>query len=1087
MLILKNLKYFRKQNIALLIGSLIATAVLTGALIVGDSVKYSLSKLVDERLGEYQFALVTGDRFVRTALASEIANELKAKSTATLLVQGISINSNNKRRINKTQILGVNNDFWKSSNIQMPDFTEDEVIISESVAEKLDLKIGNEILLRISNAGIIPLNAPFTSEAAPSIALRLKIKAIATNESLGKFSLKNIQSATHNVFINRALLARKLDLKNLSNLILITQNEDNNITEELLNESLKHNVKLKDYSLNLKSIAAHYELKSDRVFIDNSISDKLSGLKLNQDKILTYFVNSLSANEKFSPYSFVSAVSENYLSKKISDNEIVINSWLADDLKANIGDTICLKYFVIGPLRKLEENSSDYIVKNILDIDGKYFTQDLMPDLPGLTDAGNCSDWDTGIPIDLKLIRDKDENYWDEYKGTPKAFISLKKGHEIWHNKYGNYTSLKFMADETEALNKLILNKLSPKDINFKFLNIRNEGQRAATSGVDFGELFLSLSFFIIAAAVLLIVLIYSLSIESRNTETGIYKSLGFTNKLIFKIYFSESVLVIATGSVLGGIAAIFYNNIMISALNTIWKDAIQTNTLQAYVDPVTIFAGVFIGAITALLAIFFILRKTLKRNAVSIVRNVPDNVKISKSKTSMIISVLGFFLTLGLIAYSVFISTLQNSAVLLISGAMFLVGSISLFSTFLNASESKNSSQLNITSLKLAFLNAGRNKKRSVAVVALLSLGVFTVIVTGANRQTFSGSENNRKSGTGGFTFWVENTMPILHDLNTEKGKQHYGLEDEKILKMTRFVQFHNLPGDDASCLNLNQVQNPQILGVKPELFDSLQAFSFAVKIKDFENPWQELNRKYDGSVIPAIADQTVIQWGLMKSVGDTLIYRNEKGDEIKLLLIAGLKGSVFQGNILISDAYFTKQFPSASGSKMMLVDTPNDKKNEVSELLNFTLSDYGIELTSTTKRLAAFYSVTNTYLSVFMILSGLGVILGTFGLGIVIIKNILDRKHETALMQAIGFKQKHIVNLVFTENLILLTTGLIIGILSAFIGILPSLLTPAFEIPGNFLFVIILLIFISGLILVYIPSKLLLKNSFIDYLRNE
>jgi len=62
--IIKSLWFFRKQHLAVLAGTLISTAVLTGALIVGDSIKYSLQKTVDARLGNVKFAMQTGDRFV---------------------------------------------------------------------------------------------------------------------------------------------------------------------------------------------------------------------------------------------------------------------------------------------------------------------------------------------------------------------------------------------------------------------------------------------------------------------------------------------------------------------------------------------------------------------------------------------------------------------------------------------------------------------------------------------------------------------------------------------------------------------------------------------------------------------------------------------------------------------------------------------------------------------------------------------------------------------------------------------------------------------------------------------------------------
>jgi len=271
--------------------------------------------------------------------------------------------------------------------------------------------------------------------------------------------------------------------------------------------------------------------------------------------------------------------------------------------------------------------------------------------------------------------------------------------------------------------------------------------------------------------------------------------------------------------------------------------------------------------------------------------------------------------------------------------------------------------------------------------------------------------------------------------------------------------------------------------------VFNSRHSFTFTSLINgaDKQNTWLELKKKYGDDIVPAIADQTVITWGLMKSVGDTLVYINESGEKIKLLLIAGLSNSIFQGNLLIADSLFIQNFPSTSGSRIMLIDTPSTNRDELSQLLSSTLTDYGIEITETKNRLAEFNTVTNTYLTVFMILGGLGVIIGTFGLGVVLLRNMLERRSEIALMMAIGYEKKHVFRLILTENLILLFAGLICGISSAFIGILPSILSPAFTMPIGFISILVVVVFVSGFIWIYFPARSAIKGNVIRGLREE
>ncbi len=91
---------------------------------------------------------------------------------------------------------------------------------------------------------------------------------------------------------------------------------------------------------------------------------------------------------------------------------------------ANVGDSIRLKYWQIGPLRKLIVKESDFILKQIVPMSRGWADETRMPNLPGLSDAGHCRDWEAGVPINLDAIRDKDEKYWDDYKGAPKAYVS---------------------------------------------------------------------------------------------------------------------------------------------------------------------------------------------------------------------------------------------------------------------------------------------------------------------------------------------------------------------------------------------------------------------------------------------------------------------------------------------------------------------------------------------------------------------------------------------------------------------------------------------------------------------------------------
>ena len=67
-LLARNLAWFWRTNLAIALGVATATAVLAGALLVGDSVRASLRELLLSRLGNTE-SVVSSQRFFREKLA----------------------------------------------------------------------------------------------------------------------------------------------------------------------------------------------------------------------------------------------------------------------------------------------------------------------------------------------------------------------------------------------------------------------------------------------------------------------------------------------------------------------------------------------------------------------------------------------------------------------------------------------------------------------------------------------------------------------------------------------------------------------------------------------------------------------------------------------------------------------------------------------------------------------------------------------------------------------------------------------------------------------------------------------------------
>jgi putative ABC transport system permease protein len=368
-----------------------------------------------------------------------------------------------------------------------------------------------------------------------------------------------------------------------------------------------------------------------------------------------------------------------------------------------------------------------------------------------------------------------------------------------------------------------------------------------------------------------------------------------------------------------------------------------------------------------------------------------------------------------------------------------------------------------------------------------LLACGSFIVVAVGANRLDANREAWRRASGTGGFAFIGESALPVFHDLNAADGRDFYGLNAQDV-EGVFFVPMRVREGDDASCLNLNRAQTPRLLGVRPELLQQRKAFSFQKIASGYTGePWSLLDHAEAEGVVPAIGDYNSILWAMGKKVGDTLDYVDERGQPFKVKLVGAVANSILQGNLLISDRNLVRRFPGIGGYRMFLVDAPSNTVTQTDAVLTRALQDVGLQLTPAPQRLDAFNAVQNTYLNTFQMLGGLGLLVGSAGLGVVVLRNVLERRGELALLQAVGFRRRSLRWLVLSEHAGLLLGGLAIGLIAAIIAIVPTFSSASSHLPLLSLGITIGAVLVSGLVWTWLAVVVALRGELLDALRNE
>jgi ABC-type antimicrobial peptide transport system permease subunit len=1077
----RSAAFYFKSHLGTLLGAAIATAVLTGALLVGDSVRGSLRVMALARIGNIDVALATGDRLFRAALANELQSNLaNSRVVPALQLPATVSRPDGVARANQVQVTGVDDRFWQLAGASPGALGASEVFINDRLARQLKTAVGETILIRVPRISHLSRDAPLSPEEDTTVALRLEVGAIVNDNQFGRFGLAASQVPPLNAFVPIQLLQSRASATNQANLLLIS-----GATPEAAQVALGKLFRPEDAQFAFRPLANHsVEVRSPRVFLDPPLSRAALAASTNASPIFTYFVNQLRFRDRATPYSMVSGTSL----LPLADNEIAINQWLAEDLQARVGDEISVSYYIMGLMRELIERTNSFRVARIVPMELPFADPGLMPDFPGMTDADNCRDWDTGFPINTEAIRDKDEVYWDQYRGTPKAFINLAVAQRLWSNRFGDLTAVRYPNTNQTNLAVRISANLTPESLGFSFLPIREQALAASSGAQDFGGLFIGFSFFLIAAALMLMLLLFRFALEQRSTELGTLLALGFRPKQVSRLLVAEGFVLAVLGAILGTVLAIIYAKTMLYGLSTVWSDAVAGATLRYHGSLPTLLTGLFSGILVAIFTIWWSLRKEGRRPARELLSESLDNSSLNAvppREKSWRLAALLILAGAGLAGWGIAQGEQARADLFFGAGALILIGGILLASSFIRSLEfSSVAERLSLTGMGIRSVT--RRRTRSRAAIALLACGSFLIASIGAFRLDANSKAHSRSSGTAGFALIGETSIPVVQNLNADSGRDFFGLS-AKQTEGVQFVPFRVLEGEDASCLNLNRAQRPRLLGVNATHLADRKAFTFSKTSQETASPWSLLDADFGPDIVPAIGDAASIQWALGKKVGDDLIYLDGAGRQFRVRIVGAVANSILQGNLVISEKNFVARFPHEAGYRMFLIDAPSNSADKVAETLSKALQDVGFSAVSARERLAAFNAVQNTYLGTFQMLGGLGLVLGSFGLGVILLRNVFERRSELALLLAVGFRKPSLKWLILSEHAALLVAGLLIGIVAAIIAVLPSVLRPGAELPIAQLSLTLSAVFLCGLVWTIIAAARALRRPLLTALRNE
>jgi ABC-type antimicrobial peptide transport system permease subunit len=999
---IRSLWYDRWINAAVMLGVLCTTAVLTGALLVGDSMRGSLKALTLDRLGNVDTILIA-PAFISPLENPEVPLRSTSGSLSDLWTKIESViylpgSVEYEGKVSGIQILGLPTPHSPLPTIHSP-------LANQALADRLNIKPGEKISLRFNSPQSIPPESSL-GRHDQLIRTQITVNEVIPNHGIGRFSLKADQQAEPLMIVPLNWLQQKLGVGEKINAVFFMTDLPQQVSTAEQRKELENWFKpsLDDLGIVTETKNERFTqyIKSARMLFTKPQAEAIQNVLPEAKPGLLYLATSIKAtkNGKETPYSTVYAYNKEPEVERSETSglhrlfDITLNCWTADDLDVEVGDEIELTWF--DPDNVNVTKSQKFTLTEILPMDGLGADPNLVPEVKGFTDEVSIADWDPPFPFDAKKIRKKDEDYWDKYHAAPKAFVPLAVGQELFASRFGQTST--FVIENGKWKMENWGENLTASNFGIRFLPVKEQGLIASAGTTPFSVLFLSFSFFIIASALMLVLMLFRLSVEMKAKQIGIRLAVGWTPRQVAQTLLAEGMVIAVCGAFFGMLFGIFYARLMVHGLTTWWVEAVTVPFLTLYVNPASLVIGFVSGIMLAAWTIILSLRK---------ISRVPIRSLLG-----------GIFKTAAPTVREGFNRSHRSlplpAAVQFHSLASFAVS------------------------------NTARYRGRSWLCIGLVASTTFLVLSVGIFRL------DPKDQGNSNTVLIAETAFPVYEDIGTPEGRANLSIqtEDEKFIEAQSLavVSCRIKDGDSTSCLNLYQTGNPRVLGI-PKFMVGLDAFFNIERENKFSPLLQPITIDSDGvRRVPVVLDANTAMYALhlYGGIGEVYELDDGLGGKIRCEIAGLLHNSILQGEIIMSEENLLQLFPDVAGYRYFLFKNSigTNLDDRTLKIFYDLLGDYGFQGETAADRLRKLFAIQNTYLSTFQSLGGIGLLLGIFGLAVIQSRNVFERRKEIALFQAIGFSKSRVILMLLYESFSLLLRGLGLALIASLFAVLPFLL---------------------------------------------
>ncbi len=1079
----RSLRYYGLRQALFAATAALTTAILSAALLTGDSLRRTLARGVAARLGTVRSAALRDAGPFPAALADRLPD-----TQAALLLNGELLTSGGGVCAGRAQILGAGGGPAERAGA-------DGVWTAALNARGLALTPPGEAAIRFEKTRLLPAELPLGAARENRMVRRAIRAGPAADGTLipADFALWPGSVPPVNVRVPLEPLARAAGAPGMANLLLST------LAPRDLERALSATLTPEDAGLMLTpGDGPATLLKSRAVYLPRALPDVLARAGLRAEWATFHLADAFEANGRSTPYGFVAGLTPGTgpVPRDLREDEVVLNAWLAEALGAGTNGTLTLRWRRFESGGRLVEDQRIFRVRAVIGMEEAAAVKTRMPSFPGLEGVDRCAAWDVGMPMDEEKLHDAaNEAYWDAWRETPKAFLTYGAAKRGFGTLFGEAMSARVPAAADTV--SQALRGLSPAQAGFAVRPVWEEGLRAAQGTTDFRLLFTGMACVLMIAALTLSGLSLALALETRKHEAALFRAVGWSRSRVAAALAAEWGVPLVAGAGAGAGLGAGLARALVWGLGRFWRDAFAgAETTFLFSWPAALSAAGIGLALTSAVMLRTVFRLTAC-SPVALWQDADTPPAPAAARRVLFENALGAALAAAALALLTAAARDSGSA----TGAFFGAGLLLMFSLLLFfrtlCARLRRAEAPVITSPGAAGVSRTLvTPRRSTTVVLLLACGIFLTLGVLSMRQDPAAGCEHTWSGSGGFASIVSSATALDRERGLELARRVSGGQGVVPVRVRE--------GDEAGCLNMSLPQSPRLFGLDARAMARARAF----EPRDAGGVWSLLDRPLPDGAIPALAaDQAMLRYSLKARAdpadGAVYAYTGADGETWRVRLVGALpvRSGILQGALLVDEHAFLRMFPAA-GYRLWLCDYAPYLLREAADrpgaasaanaageraAARLRHPEPGVTVETAAERLRLLGSVERSYLDLFLVLGGLGLLLGVAGMTLSFARGMAERRGELALLSAAGLSRRVMLRLLLAEHGVTVAAGLTAGILPSLVAIRPAAQALHSAFPWRTLALLLLLLTATALLGVWASAWAVSRRIGPDALKDE